>query len=375
MENNYYKRLRHEWQNTPVKPGTFIISCVLIGLVYIFVIQTAADYSQDAFSKAPMELSQDGKCLVDYTVADITDKNGVSSSKCVYKKRVFLEDLQKLGPVGDSFAIATSLISAFTLAIVVLGYKLQYNVSTAQKQQLIEERKASKLAQEELEQQNRAIREAMLQQTNDRQAFDWIELHHRMVEKVDISLGRQGVYGKGHGKKGFQLLADVVLFEAGWWIHGRRDPTVNENHLIPQLPQNIAAEVGALALDSPNKFISEVEKFFEKHRHEHDSDLGHLFRNAYRLLKWIDEEGSISGRKKWEYASILRAQLSFGEITLFLLNAATEQSGKAAPLFSKYAMFENLPENSVYLVAYRQDQRFPASAFDADIAKEAIFDY
>lgn len=367
MKNNYFEDLKRKWKDALIKPGTFLIYCILILLLYALTINIAGNYANDAFSRIPVDLSKDGTCDVDYVSVDVTDKNGISSRKCMYGKRVFLEDLQKLGPVGDSFAIATSLITTLTLVLVLLGYKLQYNFFDIQRQQLAEERNTSKHTQAELEKQNKAIRETMLQQTNDRQAFDWIELHHRMVERVVISLEPRGLYDKVNGIKGFQLLADVVLFEAARLLVGQKDP------FAVKLSEENKAELNIFALNNPNKFTSAVEKFFEKHRHEHDSDLGHIFRNAYRLLKWIDEENSISVSKKWEYASIFRAQLSFSEIILFLLNAATEQSGKAAPLFSKYAMFENLPENSIYKIAYRQDQRFPASAFDADIAKEDMF--
>lgn len=55
-----------------------------------------------------------------------------------------------------------------------------------------------------------------------------------------------------------------------------------------------------------------------------------------------------------------------------LLNCATEETKKAAPLFSRYAMFENIPKNDLLIFAYADDSRFLPEAFDGVLAKQNL---
>ena len=108
----------------------------------------------------------------------------------------------------------------------------------------------------------------------------------------------------------------------------------------------------ALRGDSTNYkegLLSGYERFYEKHSHE----LGHYFRNIYRILKFI-EESDVSRKK--EYSGILRAQLSNPELALLFYNGITERGRKLKSLAEKYALFENLEPNQ--LVRQVEDSSF-----------------
>ena len=75
--------------------------------------------------------------------------------------------------------------------------------------------------------------------------------------------------------------------------------------------------------------------FYSKHQHE----IGHYFRNFYRILKFIDES---EVHKKDDYTGILRAQMSSPELALLFYNALHPIGTKMRPLVERYEMLENL---------------------------------
>lgn len=71
------------------------------------------------------------------------------------------------------------------------------------------------------------------------------------------------------------------------------------------------------------------------------NDIGHYFRNLYRIFKFIDES-DLSEKDKKSLAGLLRAQLSNSELALLFYNGKALIGLKFKPLLEKYAMFENM---------------------------------
>ena len=70
--------------------------------------------------------------------------------------------------------------------------------------------------------------------------------------------------------------------------------------------------------------------------------LDHYFRHLYRIFKYIDEsdERIINNKKKYEYASIVRATLSQYELVMLFYNGFYHKKFKM--LIEKYALINNL---------------------------------
>ncbi|MFL9843191.1 putative phage abortive infection protein [Flavobacterium rhizosphaerae] len=77
-----------------------------------------------------------------------------------------------------------------------------------------------------------------------------------------------------------------------------------------------------------------------------NTDLGHYFRNLYRIIKLIDEkkfvENEVENFKiKYSYTSIIRAQLSDNEVGLLFFNCLTNKGyEKFKPLIEKYTLLK-----------------------------------
>ena len=72
-------------------------------------------------------------------------------------------------------------------------------------------------------------------------------------------------------------------------------------------------------------------------RSEHE--VGHYFRNFYRILKFVDDS-DVENKK--QYAGILRAQMSSFELLLTFYSTLHTVGTKLKPLVERYGMFDNL---------------------------------
>ncbi len=93
------------------------------------------------------------------------------------------------------------------------------------------------------------------------------------------------------------------------------------------------------------------------------SDLGHYFRNFYRIIKFIDianfSENKVDDYKvKYNYTSILRAQISDAELKVLFFNCIYfHGKEKFKPLLEKYSFFKIINtkkiKNNIFISYYR----------------------
>lgn len=101
-----------------------------------------------------------------------------------------------------------------------------------------------------------------------------------------------------------------------------------------------------------------------------NKDLGHYFRFLYNIFKHIDQSHMIN---KKSYANIVRAQLSDYELLIIFYNCL-QVHGKERfkPLCEKYALFDNLPDDLVFLESHKR--YYAESAFGSSSCKKGTVD-
>lgn len=73
--------------------------------------------------------------------------------------------------------------------------------------------------------------------------------------------------------------------------------------------------------------------------------LDHYFRSLYNIYKYMDNSRLIDDAERYEYACIIRSQLSDYELVLLFYNCLTVNGcEKFKPLIEKYSVFNNLRE-------------------------------
>lgn len=82
----------------------------------------------------------------------------------------------------------------------------------------------------------------------------------------------------------------------------------------------------------------------------HQNRLGHYYRHLYQSIRYIDEANFLSDGEKYEYAKVLRAQLSTAEQVIFLFNSLStlgaawgyESKDNQKNLVTKYKLIKNI---------------------------------
>lgn len=100
-----------------------------------------------------------------------------------------------------------------------------------------------------------------------------------------------------------------------------------------------------------------------------------MFRTAYRLIRFIDEQSEdiLDKQSKWKYVSIVRAQLSFIEMEYLFYNGFTKRGENFVQYINKYALFDNFrPQQNVYFEILKNSVLNPyvPSAFDSEVARQ-----
>ena len=69
----------------------------------------------------------------------------------------------------------------------------------------------------------------------------------------------------------------------------------------------------------------------------------HYFRHLYRIFKYVDTTDLISDEERYEYACIVRSQLSDYELIILFFNGLSDNGKeKFKPLIEKYAILKNM---------------------------------
>ncbi len=78
--------------------------------------------------------------------------------------------------------------------------------------------------------------------------------------------------------------------------------------------------------------------------HDYQASLGHYFRTLYHVFKFV-KESDIDTRQKRRYTSLVRAQLSTGELVFLFYNCLSPFGEKFKPLVEEFGLLEHLDKD------------------------------
>jgi len=225
-----------------------------------------------------------------------------------------LKDNPKRGEIGDMFGSINALFSGLALSGIILSILLQRNELQLQRQELINTRL-------EFKQQNQTL----ILQRFENTFFNMLNLHHQIVNNMDLDETSTYYQGMNAVKENIKITGRDV-FEKKYY--------------------ELAKEL--------NKDIENFNKIYDSFYAKSNSDLGHYFRNLYRIIKLVNEtKFSIDEKEdfetKYKYTSMVRAQLSDFELLILFYNCLHENGNeKFKPLIEKFSLFKNIPKKHVY---------------------------
>lgn len=222
--------------------------------------------------------------------------------------------LSDLGTFGDSFNVLTSLFTGLAFAGVIISIILQTQELKATRKEFLGQKEALQEQQKE-----------MARQSFDNKFFQMLNLFNTLIDnlelKTEVSITEEAISKIKHKREVFSYLKDNLKKRFSENREGRKKKKES--------------------LESKKIF----EEVFEAFNTKHSSTFKYYFINLYQILKYIDTNDNLEAKKKKEYMSIIRAQLSTDELILLFYNAIgviSYNKGQYKKLVNKYGFFEHL---------------------------------
>jgi hypothetical protein len=262
------------------------------------------------------------------------------------------EDWTARGQFGDSYGAMNALFSGIAFAALVYTMILQKAELRLQRKELEETRSEIRAQRVQLEAQTQTF----TQQSFENTFFKLIELHHKIVNSTDTKDALKSGDDLVHGRDCFDAWCRIFVY----FCHNKASNNSRDLALWDRV-NGAKTHMEWLCEEMPEQFSQSFLDVWEEQYVKHRSDLGHYFRNFYHIVKLVDSQFNLTSGQKQSYASILRAQLSSGEIGLLFYNGLPPRGSKFKPLIEQYALLKNLESDQLVLAKHRAE--YHASAF------------
>ena len=191
----------------------------------------------------------------------------------------------------------------------------------------------------------------------------WVQYKANEQQRKDIALERfeSNLFELIHIQQDItnNLTAKLTKDKGEEEVHGRSIfYELYSNAILDDLGDGSSAGVqGAIIVNGHESYT----RFYEIEY------LDHYFRSLYRVIKYIDDYKFINRDKKYEYTSIVRANLSKYELLILFYNCLSANGkDKFKPLIERYAIFNNIrtellalpKEQAIYSTKFKDSYPF-----------------
>lgn len=219
----------------------------------------------------------------------------------------FINEPTNQGTFGDMFGAVNALFSGLAFAGLIITLLYQREELKLQREELQETRK-------ELKEQNKTMKRQRFENT----FFNMLSLQQEIVANLSVESKEvnraEVVKGREVFEKIYEGINVYVLYEI---------QSIGIKEIVYGNIENY---------NSNGWLISRFD---------------HYFRHLYRIFKYIDKTDLIDEKERYDYASIVRSQLSDYELVMLFYNCLAQkdngtEENKFKPLIEKYAIFNNL---------------------------------
>jgi hypothetical protein len=224
------------------------------------------------------------------------------------------------GTFGDMFGAVNALFSGLAFAGLIITLLYQREELKLQREELQETRKELKGQREEFEEQNKTMKRQRFENT----FFNMLSLQQEIIANLSLEWKEREWNG----------------LEGQW-----KERVINNKgrEVFEKIYEGNMQHIGI------KKIVNQEIENYNKYR-KLISRFDHYFRHLYRIFKYIDESDLIDEKERYDYASIVRSQLSDYELVMLFYNCLTQkdngkEENKFKPLIETYAIFNNLRED------------------------------
>lgn len=232
-----------------------------------------------------------------------------------------ISECDNRGTFGDKFGAVNALFSGLAFAGLIVTLLYQKEELKLQREELKETRNELNAQKLEFQEQNKTMKRQRFENT----FFNMLSLQQEIV----ANLSYEKVEYAGNPINPFNNNAKHTLYNGRTLF---REMYLN---LTVTIPGNLSYKGIRHAIQIHNcdiySSISDTTRF------------DHYFRHLYRIYKFVDTSDLIEDSERYNYACIIRSQLSDYELVMLFYNCLTENGRKKfKPLIEKYTIFNNL---------------------------------
>lgn len=236
---------------------------------------------------------------------------------------VFIDESTNRGVFGDMFGAVNALFSGLAFAGLIVTLLYQKEELQLQREELAETRKELNAQKLEFQEQNKTMKRQRFENT----FFNMLSLQNEIVTNLSYE-GLQKEWSESK-KKWVDEIKNYSGREVFISTYTKITLTYRRKEYIGIY--SIIDEFG----------LSIYSRFFSTTRFDH------YFRHLYHIFKYIDTSDLIEDKERYEYASIVRSQLSDYELVMLFYNCLAQkdngvEENKFKSLIEKYAIFNNL---------------------------------
>ena len=225
------------------------------------------------------------------------------------------------GTFGDKFGAINALFSGLAFAGLIVTLLFQKEELKLQREELAHTREELKGQREEFEEQNKTMKRQRFENT----FFNMLSLQQEIVANLSIDEVHK-------------------TFDFSTHTQDEQRTSYNGRTIFREIYLNLKITISEYTF----KGIRHAIQANDYGVYSYISDttrFDHYFRHLYRIFKYIDSCNLITDEERYDYACIVRSQLSDYELVMLFYNCLTANGkDKFKPLIETYAIFNNLRE-------------------------------
>ena len=231
---------------------------------------------------------------------------------------VFIADSDR-GTFGDKFGAINALFSGLAFAGLIVTLLYQKEELKLQREELAQTREELKGQREEFEEQNKTMKRQRFENT----FFNMLSLQQEIVANISFDEVKH-------------------IYDFNYHAHDEQRTSYNGRALFREMYLNLKVSI------DKNHSYQGVKDAIKANNYDVYSCISattrfdHYFRHLYRIFKYVDTSDLILDDERYEYACIVRSQLSDYELVMLFYSGITAGRDKFKPLIEKYSILNNL---------------------------------
>lgn len=252
----------------------------------------------------------------------------------------FIDEPTNQGTFGDMFGAVNALFSGLAFAGLIVTLLYQKEELKLQREELKETRNELNAQKLEFQEQNKTMKRQRFENT----FFNMLSLQQEIVANISFDEVK-------------------TIFDFNTHTQDEQRTSYNGRSLFREMYLNLKVSIDKKQFYQGVKGAIQANNYGVYSYISATTRFDHYFRHLYRIFKYVDTSDLIPNNERYEYACIVRSQLSDYELVMLFYNCLTSNGrAKFKPLIEKYSIFNNLREE---LLSKREHKKeYSEKAYD-----------